>query len=81
MIYLKIGDQAVVILEPANIDRLVAGSPAVSPDKQVMIAYCPDIEWLTNEIIASDKSVDSLNQLLEDGLKRKPVTRKGLANA
>jgi hypothetical protein len=81
MIYLKVGAQSVVILEPANVERIVAGLPAVSPDRTVMVAYCPDIEWLTAEITASDKSVDQLNTLLEQGLSRKPITRKGMANA
>jgi hypothetical protein len=81
MIYLKVGEQSVLILEPGNIERLIAGSPAVSPDRSMMIAYCPDIEWLGQQIIASDKSVESLEKLLEQGLTRKPITRKGLANA
>ncbi len=81
MVYLKIGSQMMVILEPANIERIMAGSPAATPDRQVMVAYCPDIEWLSEQIVNSDKSIESLERLLEIGLQRKPITRKGMANA
>ena len=81
MIYLRVGEQSVSILDQRTSKRIVAGSPAVSPDRSVTVAYCPDIEWLTGEIMSSDKSVDSLNRLLEQGLSRKPITREGRANA
>lgn len=50
MIYMKAGKQYVLVLEPSNLERLKNGEPLHTPDGEILVAYCPDIEWLANEM-------------------------------
>lgn len=80
MIYMKAGDQVVVVLEPSNLEKMKDGQPIVSPDKAVLIAYCPDVDWLTAEIAkviddGQKLDVGAFDKLLKDGLDRPTVYR------
>lgn len=53
MIYLKLTNgQHVVILEPTNIEA-IKKKPAITPNKEVMIWYTPDVVWLGEQIAAN----------------------------
>jgi len=71
--------QRILILEPGNIARIKSGQPLKSPDEQIMIAYCPDIEWLKQTIAPmvalGELDVAVLDATLKEGLKRLPVMR------
>lgn len=49
MIYLT-GDVTIIVLETANLEELKKGRPAHSPDKKVLVAWCPDLPWLAGEM-------------------------------
>jgi hypothetical protein len=83
MLYLRLTDgRHLLILEPGNLRELErGGNPAVSPDKEVMVAYTPDLEWLTGQVEKRWSEVQSnpeiLVKLLEESQKRPAVdTRK-----
>lgn len=83
MIYLKLGggkrngenETRLLILEPANIERIKQGLPACSPDKSVFVAYTADSAWLTDEILklGDDLSAERLTALIEESQKRPDV--------
>jgi len=74
MIYMKAGGHNLVILEPYNIGKVLEGLIVKSPDNQVLIAYCPDVDWLSKEITKTMGDglldVEKLDKLLQEGLKR-----------
>jgi hypothetical protein len=80
MIYLSVGSrqQRVIILDSHNLDALKEGKPTSSPDKHVLIAYTPDIPWLTDQLIKMVPDLDpqKLQDLLNEGLKR-PIAPVG----
>ena len=79
---MKAGKQNILILEPGNLENLKNGEPIRSPDKEVLVAYCPDIDWLSAEIL---KLVDEKHQIdakafdeiMERGMLRPTVYREG----
>jgi len=80
MIYLKAGEQLVLILEPSNIEKLKNGEPLRTPDRAILIAYCPDIVWLAEKIttIVDDErklDVAAFDVLLQEGLDRPTIYR------
>jgi hypothetical protein len=72
MIYLKLVDgRHIVILEPGNLRELErGGNPAVSPDKEVMVAYTPDVEWLNEKLMECRAELNQSPELLDDLLKQ-----------
>lgn len=79
MIFLSTGNQKLLILEPANIEKIKAGQPLVAPDKSVLIAYSPDAVWAGEQIMKAMQGrrmdVEVLDQILKDGLARPEVMR------
>lgn len=50
MLYLKLSDDRhVIVFEPTNLDRMRAGQPVVSPDREVFVACVPDLPWLAEQ--------------------------------
>jgi hypothetical protein len=79
MIYLKIGNGTLIILEPGNIERLKEGRLAVTPDRSISIAYAPDHVWLQEQIFkigANKLTPADLTRLLEEGLSRPEVINR-----
>lgn len=78
MIYLKFGNQHLLILEPGNLKKLEKdGLLVTSPDKEVAVAYTPDPRWLSarlKEALDGENRIDpdQLEELLEEGMKREP---------
>jgi hypothetical protein len=83
VIYMVLGEQRVIVMEPANVEKIKEGNPLIAPDGSVLIAYCPDSEWLAakiSEMIADGNrefGAEQFDALLRDGLKRAPIMRKG----
>ena len=87
MLTLRFGDTAVVVLEAGNLAQLTAGKPATLPfsaafggdaPRSFVLAYTPDVEWLTDQVLARTKlSMDDPDALLKEGLKRPPIDRSG----
>ena len=88
MIYGMAADRILVIVEPGNIRRLIAGEPIVTQGLdnnlpiQLMLAYTPDIEWVGDEIkraVEDDPdhslAVDVVNRIIQDSLKRPAIDR------
>lgn len=79
MIYLKLNDgRHILILEPGNIQEITSGgNPAASPDKEVVVCYTPDAEWLEKKISERLKELQQSPELLADLIvesqKRPPV--------
>lgn len=77
VIYLKTKGQHLLILEPANIERIQKGEPAKSPNNEVAVAYTPDLVWLTEQLKGIDEmDVEKLDTLLKESLKRPAVHRR-----
>ncbi len=73
MIYMSLSNgQRVIILDHHNIDGLKAGTPASTDDRHVLIAYTPDIPWLTEELLKLGQELNpfKLEALLKEGLTR-----------
>jgi len=64
-----------LILEPANLEKLKLGQPIIKnlnqffpqlPEKvDLMLAYTPDAEWLSEQLANNKNLVDSLSNSLE----------------
>ncbi len=76
MIYFTTPDQKhVLILDPERLDKIKAGEPVASPDSLVMIAYCPDPNWMRERLLevfngeGRTLTPAKLDELLAEGLK------------
>lgn len=76
MIYFLARGQSFVILDQDNIERIKNGKPLATPDYSICIAYCPDIAWLSAEMIkimdGRELDLDAFEALLKEGLQRPP---------
>lgn len=84
MLYITTTDgRHVLILEPSNIEKMKAGTPAITPDKKVTVAYCPDMEWLQGQIrqasITENITQEVLDRLLNEGLTKPEKIRTPIA--
>lgn len=72
------GNLRIIILESANLDRIREGHPAKTPDNSVLIVYCPDPQWLAEQILVTDGDAAKIGKLIDEAAKRpeKP-TRPG----
>ncbi len=72
MIYLKDekGELRIIILETANIEEIMKGCPAYSPDKSVLIAWTPDPVWLADKILDSGGDGPKIAKLIDEAAKR-----------
>jgi hypothetical protein len=73
MIYLALHNgQRIIVIDSHNIDAMKKGEPVKTPDKHVMIAYTPDIGWLTEHMVQMGSSLDPerFDALLKEGLNR-----------
>jgi hypothetical protein len=77
MIYLRIGKQHVVILEPENLER-VKTKPCITPNASVMICYTPDALWLGDQIVVSmdEMTPDKLDSLIKESQDRPEVRNR-----
>lgn len=69
MIYMS-GDVKIMILETANLEELKKGRPAKSPDGTVLVAWCPDVEWLGRELAKSGGDGRRIAELIDEAAKR-----------
>lgn len=82
MIYMILGEQRVIVMEPSNIEKLKDGKPLCAPDGSVLVAYCPDVEWLTSKVsemlgAGREFDIEQFDALLKEGMRRAPILRKG----
>jgi len=81
MIYLKghSGEKEVhlLILESANLERLKAGQPIRSVDKEVAVFWTPDVVWLSERIKESNGDMAKIAAAIEEARQRpeKPSPR------
>lgn len=77
MLYLSGGDGKlkIIVLETKNIEELLKGRPAHSPDNSVLIAWTPDAEWLAQQINNSKGDASKISAAIDAASKRpeKPV--------
>ncbi len=76
------GSGAVIIMEPYEVAQMKQGLPIVTPDGNVMLATCPDMEWFEKEfkamlaITRGEVDPKVLNYMLVNGSTRPEVMRK-----
>lgn len=79
MIYFVCGEQAVLIVEPTNIDRLVSGKPMITLDRKFMVLYTPDMKFtetqLMDMLLSGTVDPEKLDQVMKESLKREKVRR------
>jgi hypothetical protein len=83
MLYFKTADgRRILVLDPLNVKRMLAGKPTLTSDKSVLVVYTPDIEFTFGQIKQllprpGDKVIlpSELDAILEESLKRPPVMR------
>jgi hypothetical protein len=68
---------SIVILESGNLEKLKEGSPCMTPDGRVLIAWTPDIEWLRDQILASDGHLDKIADAIAESAKRPQTAVRG----
>jgi len=74
-------DQAVLIIENGNLERLKSGKPMRTPDGKFMVCYTPDLDWTMEQfkgmLAVTANAVDPaiLDFILKEGLKREEVKR------
>lgn len=78
MIYLITkSNQRIVILEPSNVGQLLSGGLVTAPDKELILAYSPDIQFTADLIkrAVADESISGaeLSRILEESQKREEV--------
>lgn len=77
MLYLQGEGVKVVVLERANIDAILAGKPAKTPDDSVVICFTPDPVWLADKIQGTDGDATAIGRLIDEAARR-PERAQGL---
>jgi len=72
MLYLQGEGLKIIVLEQGNIDQLLQGRPAHTPDKSVLIAFTPDPVWLADRLEDSGGDARKIAQLIDEASKRPP---------
>lgn len=77
MIYLTGDGVSIVVLERGNIDEILKGRPAKTPDGKILICWTPDPVWLADKIAGSGGDAKEIGRLIDEASKRpqKPVQR------
>lgn len=70
MIYLQGDGIKIVILETANLEKIKAGRPAVTPDQSVMICWTPDPGWLSEQLKKCDGDAVEIGKLIDAARSR-----------
>ena len=68
----------IVILEKQNVEEILKGHPAQTPDKSVLIAWTPDPVWLADKLMDCDGGdAAKIAALIDEAAKRpqQPVNR------
>lgn len=73
MMYAQWGDQHVIILDPAEIERIKLGDTVRTPNDSVLFAYTPDLIWLASQCDPKTLTPQKLDDLLRIGRARKEV--------
>lgn len=80
VIYFTTPDQKhVIILDPERLDKIRAGEPVASPDSFVIVAYCPDANWMRERLLevfngpGRTLAPAKLDELLAEGMKQPEV--------
>ena len=74
MLYMTGNDDKtkIIVLEAGNIERLLAGGSAATPDSEILVTYTPDPVWLADQILAvRDGDLDRILDLIAESKKRK----------
>lgn len=76
MLYMK-GTSKMIVLEPGNIEQLLAGKALRTPDGSIRIFWTPDPVWLADKIMGSSGDVEEIVRLINESAKRpqKPIDR------
>lgn len=77
MIYLKVKNSHIIVLEPGNIKKLKDGGMVRSPNGEVGILYTPDIVWFKEQqpkLQYGQMDVDLFDRIHKESLKRSEVT-------
>ncbi len=71
MLYMTSGDGLkIIVLEKQNIEKILAGHPAFTQDKSVLIAFTPDPVWLADKIMDTDGDAVTIGKLIDEAAKR-----------
>lgn len=75
MIYLQTKEgPTIVVLETANLEKMKAGNPAVTPDKLICIGWTPDMPWLAEQLQKlfekGDPDGAEVGKLIDESTKR-----------
>lgn len=71
MIYLTSGEVLkIIVLETENIEELQKGRPIKTPDGKVLIAWCPDPEWLVEKLPETGGDARAIAELIDEAAKR-----------
>lgn len=71
------GKLHIVVLEPQNVEEIMKGHPAISPDRAVMVCYAPDVDWLSRELAKTDGDAQQIAKLIEQAATRPEKRRTG----
>lgn len=74
-------EKHILVLGPGNLDMLKAGKPTSSPDGEVLVIYCPDVDRLfemRSRFVGSHGVLDTdkLDEILQESLKWPEVRMK-----
>jgi hypothetical protein len=77
VLYLTGEGIAIVILEKGNIDEILKGRPAKTPDGKIIICFTPDPVWLADKIQDTSGDAAQIGRLIEEASKRpqRPANR------
>ncbi len=76
MIYLKVKNNHVLVLEPGNIEELRDGGMVRSPNGEVGIIYTPDLVWFKEQqpnLQFGQLDIDLFDKIHKESLKRPEV--------
>lgn len=77
MIYMTGDGFSIIVLETANLEEIKKGRPAKTPDGKILIAWTPDMVWLSDKLAESGGDGPTIGRLIEEAAKRpqKPSPR------
>lgn len=89
MIQIELGDTAIIVLEPDNVDRIKGGAfirmPGAfqGPIRYLVIDYTPDVPWVTEQVTLlfhgkdpSDVAPRSIQKIISDSRSRPEVRNR-----
>jgi hypothetical protein len=78
MLYMITDDSKlkIIVLETPNMEELMKGRPAMTPDGSILIAWTPDPVWLADQILGSKGDGALILKAIDEASRRPQKERR-----